>query len=42
MQTMHFGPDEVLVTLDVQFHAGASGRDIARPVARVERQIRTP
>lgn len=38
--TMHFGPDDVLVTLDVQFMADASRDDMARSVERVERQIR--
>lgn len=38
--TMHFGPDDVLVALDVQFRAGARGTEIARSVERVERQIR--
>lgn len=38
--TMHFGPDDVLVALDVQFRAGARGNEIARSVERVERQIR--
>ncbi|MBO4121481.1 cation diffusion facilitator family transporter [Cupriavidus gilardii] len=39
--TMHFGPDDVLVALDVQFRAGARGDEIARSVERVERQIRS-
>lgn len=38
--TMHLGPEDVLVTLDVQFRSGASGHDIAHTVERVERRIR--
>jgi cation diffusion facilitator family transporter len=38
--TMHFGPDEVLVTLDVKFQPGASSHDIAVAVERIENKIR--
>lgn len=38
--TMYFGPDEVLVTLDVKFRSGISGRDVAAAVDRIERSIR--
>jgi cation diffusion facilitator family transporter len=38
--TMHLGPDEVLVTLDVRFKTGVSSHDIALAVERIERRIR--
>lgn len=38
--TMYFGPDEVLVTLDVKFKSGISGRDVAAAVDRIEHKIR--
>lgn len=38
--TMYFGPDEVLLTLDVKFRNGVSGGDIAIAVNRIERAIR--
>lgn len=39
--TMYFGPDEILLTLDVKFRSGASGSEIAAAVDRIERNIRT-
>lgn len=38
--TMYFGPDEVLLNLDVKFHSGISGGEIAASVNRIERGIR--
>jgi cation diffusion facilitator family transporter len=38
--TMHFGPEEVLVTLDVRFADGASSHEIAMAVERIEGEIR--
>jgi cation diffusion facilitator family transporter len=38
--TMHLGPAEVLVTLDVRFADGASSYEIAMAVERIEGQIR--
>ncbi|GAA4024506.1 cation diffusion facilitator family transporter [Actimicrobium antarcticum] len=38
--TMYFGPDEVLVTLDVRFRQGATGNEVVAAVGRIERTIR--
>ncbi|HJV83881.1 MAG TPA: cation diffusion facilitator family transporter [Noviherbaspirillum sp.] len=38
--TMYFGPDEILLTLDVRFKRGTSGSDVAAAVDRIERNIR--
>jgi cation diffusion facilitator family transporter len=38
--TMYFGPDEILLTLDVKFRSGASGGEIAAAVDRIESRIR--
>ncbi len=38
--TMYFGPDEILLTLDVRFKHGTSGNDVAAAVDRIERNIR--
>ncbi|WP_432261220.1 cation diffusion facilitator family transporter [Cupriavidus sp. TMH.W2] len=38
--TMHLGPDEVLVTLDVRFHPESSANEAAGAVERIERNIR--
>lgn len=39
--TMHFGPRDVLVNLDVQFRSDLTGAEIELAVDRLERQIRT-
>ncbi|MCE9660756.1 MAG: cation diffusion facilitator family transporter [Burkholderiales bacterium] len=39
--TMHFGPDEVLLALDAQFHAGTPLQEIQAAVNRIEQRIRT-
>jgi cation diffusion facilitator family transporter len=39
--TMHLGPHEVLVNLDLQFRRGLSTTDIAAAVDRIESSIRT-
>lgn len=39
--TMHLGPDEVLLALDVQFREGLSAQQISLAVERIERSIRT-
>lgn len=39
--SMYFGPDEVLLTLDVRFQADATSHDIAAAVADIEREIRS-
>jgi len=37
--TMHLGPDEVLLALDVRFHDGLAGEEIRQAVTRMERAI---
>lgn len=39
--TMHFGPKEVLLNMDLSFQSGLTTREINDAVERVERQIRT-
>lgn len=39
--TMHFGPEEVLLALDVEFRDDQTADDIERVVQRLESQIRT-
>src|SRR5262249_48177096 len=39
--TMHFGPHEVLLALDVEFKPQLSAKDIADSINRVEATIRT-
>jgi len=39
--TMHFGPQEVLLTLDVRFRAGLSAEEAAAAVERLETAIQT-
>ncbi len=38
--TMYFGPHEVLVALDVQFHAGLSAGEVTAAIDRIERLIK--
>jgi cation diffusion facilitator family transporter len=38
--TMHFGPHEVLLALDAQFHAGTPVQEIQGAVNRIEQRIR--
>lgn len=38
--TMYFGPDDVLLALDVQFDSGLTSGEIARCVQNIERKIR--
>lgn len=38
--TMHFGPDEVLLNLDVQFRKGLSSNELAAVIDRLEDKIR--
>lgn len=38
--TMHFGPHEVLLNLDIQFQKGLSGAELASAVDRLEKRIR--
>lgn len=38
--TMHFGPNEVLLALDAQFHAGTPVQEIQGAVNRIEQRIR--
>ena len=39
--SMYFGPDEVLLTLDVEFQPDATAEQVAAAVARIEHAIRT-
>jgi len=39
--TMYFGPDNILLALDVEFRHGISGADISASVERIEKNIRT-
>jgi cation diffusion facilitator family transporter len=39
--TMHFGPNEVLLTLELVFEKGQSAAEAARAVDRIDRAIRT-
>lgn len=38
--TMHFGPEDVLLTLDLAFRPGLSADEVARAVDRIERVVR--
>lgn len=38
--TMYFGPQHVLLALDIQFHTSLSASDVAAAVERLERKIR--
>jgi cation diffusion facilitator family transporter len=38
--TMHFGPREILVTMDVQFRRGLSSSELESAIVRLERAIR--
>jgi cation diffusion facilitator family transporter len=38
--TMHFGPSDVLLTLDIRFHRDSTAEEIAEAVERVEQRIR--
>lgn len=38
--TLHFGPDQILVTLDVQFRPGLTAREVEEAVDRLEASIR--
>jgi hypothetical protein len=40
--TMHFGPDEVLLALDAQFHPGTLLQEIQVAINRIERRIVGP
>lgn len=39
--TMHFGPQDVLLNLDLQFRDGLSSEQIVRAVDRIEGRIRS-
>lgn len=39
--TMYFGPDEILLTLDVSFKSNTPGKEIAVAIERIERSIRS-
>ncbi len=38
--TMHFGPEEVLLILEIQFQSGISASDVTQTIDRVESRIR--
>ncbi len=38
--TMHLGPDDVLLNLDIQFRSSASSSDVEAAIDRLERSIR--
>lgn len=38
--TMHFGPEEILVNLEVQFRPGLSGREMVQAIQRLEADVR--
>jgi hypothetical protein len=40
--TMHFGPDEVLLALDAQFHPGTPLQEIQVAINRIEQRIVGP
>ena len=37
--TMHFGPDDVLLNLEIQFHNSLSAEDLVAAVSRLEKAI---
>jgi divalent metal cation (Fe/Co/Zn/Cd) transporter len=37
--TMHFGPNQVLLNLDIEFDAGLSLADLAKTITRIEKNI---
>jgi divalent metal cation (Fe/Co/Zn/Cd) transporter len=37
--TMHFGPNQVLLNLDIEFDAGLSIADLAKAITRIEKNI---
>ncbi|PMS33432.1 cation diffusion facilitator family transporter [Trinickia symbiotica] len=39
--TMYFGPDDILLTLDVSFKPGTSGKEIAVAIERIESSIQS-
>lgn len=39
--TMHFGPEEVLLNLNIRFHGGLSASEIGLALDKLERGIRT-
>lgn len=40
-QTLHFGPDDLLLAADIRFRRGISAAEVAAAVERVDRRIRT-
>ncbi len=38
--TMHFGPNDILLNLDVQLHGNFSNTEVAQSVGRLEKRIR--
>jgi divalent metal cation (Fe/Co/Zn/Cd) transporter len=38
--TMHFGPHDVLLTLDIEFKADLTAAEVAKAINRIERTIR--